>query len=466
MDPAISTYLDSLNDKIAGDTQERMNQHQQQHGLYFGDRPMCMVLRPRFLSPDQYHFLQQRVKILLSAFNKIQAAALADGEFRKQFHLSEAEEELALIDPGFHAFPTSRFDSFFVSEDELRFTEYNSETPAGAAYNYALSLMFLALPILQTFQRDYQIYPLPTHYGVLAALLTAYQQWCGRRELPRIAILDWKEVPTYSEFVLYQNLFRYHGIDAVIVDPREVTYSGDKLRTADGKPIDLIYKRVLISELIERGCLDHPVIRAVRAGQVCMVNPFRCKILYKKASFAVASDEQNVHLFSAEEQQAVAEHIPWTRVVALRKTHPAVVRKSSPSAVKTMAQRAAGKTIDLIDFINQNKDALVLKPNDDYGGKGVVLGWTVDQATWEKKVQFALETPYIVQERVNLPKESFPYLVNGKLAISDMMLDTNPFVCHGEYMDGCLTRISSADLLNVTAGTGSTVPTFLVEKRS
>jgi hypothetical protein len=76
-----------------------------------------------------------------------------------------------------------------------------------------------------------------------------------------------------------------------------------------------------------------------------------------------------------------------------------------------------------------------------------------------------LRTPYIVQERVNLPKKPFPYLASGKLALGKMMLDTNPFVCHGAYMDGCLTRISSADLLNVTAGTGSTVPTFVVEPR-
>ena len=44
------------------------------------------------------------------------------------------------------------------------------------------------------------------------------------------------------------------------------------------------------------------------------------------------------------------------------------------------------------------------------------------------------------------------------------MLDTAPFVCHGDYVDGCLTRLSTAALLNVTAGGGSTVPTFVVER--
>ncbi len=458
-------YLDLLNDHRAAQMQGLMDRHQAQHGLFFGDRAMCMVLRPRFLTIPQYHFLQQRVKLLLGAFDKIQSAALADKTFRQQFALSPQEEELALLDPGFHPFPTSRFDSFYVSDQELRFTEYNSETPAGAAYNYALSLMFLGLPTFQEFQRQYQVYPFTTHYGVLSTLLAAYAQWSGTRDLPRIAILDWKDVPTYSEFILYQNLFHHQGIDAVITDPREVSYQNNKLCTPDGKPIDLIYKRVLISELIERGGMEHPVIRAVRAGHVCMINPFRCKILYKKASFAVLSDERNAHLFTAQEKSAIDEHIPWTRVVAQRTAQPPGVRSACPPIVRDMAQRAGGNTIDLIPFLNTNKDALVLKPNDDYGGKGIVLGWTVDQSTWEKSVQHALTTPYIAQERVNLPKEPFPYLQNGKLQISDIMMDTNPFVCHGQYMDGCLTRISSADLLNVTAGTGSTVPSFLVEKR-
>ena len=101
--------------------------------------------------------------------------------------------------------------------------------------------------------------------------------------------------------------------------PREVEYRNGKLRAGDFE-IDLIYKRVLISELVEWGGLDSDVIRAVRAGDVCMVNPFACKMLYKKASLAVLSDERNARLFNREEQHAISLHIPWTRVVEERRT--------------------------------------------------------------------------------------------------------------------------------------------------
>src|SRR5262249_7435284 len=162
-----------------------------------------------------------------------------------------------------------------VSDEELFFTEFNSETPAGAGYNQALTTMFFGLPVMRAFMRHYQVFGLPTHVGVQQVLLDAYEQWSGRRERPLICILDWKEVPTYSEFVLFAEQFRSKGFECLIADPREVEYDGKRLY-ASGKPIDLIYKRVLISELLQRGGLNQPVVRAVRENAVCMVNPFRC----------------------------------------------------------------------------------------------------------------------------------------------------------------------------------------------
>jgi hypothetical protein len=444
---AIAAYHDLLTDALAAESQAHLDALQKQRGLAFGDRPLCTVLRPRFLTPDQFRFLQTRVAVLLRAFDKIQRRALADAGFRAQFGLTGPEEELVQHDPGFDCpYPTSRLDAFFVSEAELRFTEYNAETPAGAAYVDALADVFLTMPVMREFLRRYRVVPLPARPGVFHALLGAYRQWAGTSEPPRVAILDWREVPTYSEFVLFQDYFRGQGLECRIVDPREAEYRGGRL-TADGYPITLIYKRVLINELLDRGGLDQPVVRAVRDGAACMVNPFRCKIAYKKAGFAVLTDERNAGLFSPDEREAVAAHIPWTRRVEERRT------------------RYGGQDIDLIPFVLRRRERFVLKPSDDYGGKGVVLGWTVSDGEWERAVQAALAEPYVVQEQINLPSEPFPGVTDGRLQVVDRLLDTAPFVCHGAYLDACLTRISTAALLNVTAGGGSTVPTFIVEER-
>jgi uncharacterized circularly permuted ATP-grasp superfamily protein len=280
---------------------------------------------------------------------------------------------------------------------------------------------------------------------MLHALLDSYRRW-GGTEKPRLAILDWHEVPTYSEFVLFQDYFQAQGYECAIADPRDVTYQNGRLYAA-GFPVHIIYKRVLISELVRRGGLDHPVVRAVRDRAVCMVNPFACKILHKKASLAVLSDEANGRLFTPQERQAIERYIPWTRVVADRPT------------------TYGGGNVDLLPFLAKYKNEFVLKPNDEYGGKGIVLGWEVDQSQWEAAVRAALNEPTIVQKRVPLPRFPYASWVDDHVEIYDRMLDTNPYIWYGAYASGCLTRLSTVSLLNVTAGGGSTVPTFVVEKR-
>jgi hypothetical protein len=451
---AIQTYLDLLTDDLAIASQERLDEQQRRRGLHFGDRPLCCVLRPRFLTLEQYRFLRQRVRILIQAFRLIHDSALADTRFRRQFRLTPEEEELFVLDPGFPCpMPTSRLDAFFVTgaaggraHGALRFTEYNAETPAAAAYTDELAEVFLTLPIMSSFGRRYSAVPPPARPGVYHALVESYIKFSGKRQRPRIAILDWKEVPTYSEFVLFERYFRDQGLDCIIADPREVEYRQGRLYAGDFQ-ITLIYKRVLIGELLERCGLNSPVVRAVRDRAVCMVNPFRCKALYKKASLAVLSDEENARLFTPAQQEVITEHVPWTRLVEERHT------------------TWDGQAVDLVPFILANREQLVLKPNDDYGGKGIVLGWTVDDGQWRRAVETALETPYVAQERVTLPAEPFPALVEGKVHVGERMLDTAPFVCAGDYVDACLTRISTDPLLNVTAGGGSTVPTFVIEPR-
>ncbi len=449
LDDAIRFYHDRLDEELAQASQAQLDEQQQRYGLFFGNRPLCTVLRPRFLTPEHFRYLQQRVARLLAAFARIHRLALADPDFRRQFGLLEWEEELVGLDPGYRSpTPLARLDTFFDPATlTLKVTEYNAETPAAAAYNDVLSEVFLGLPVMGEFMKRYQVRPLPARADTLHALLDSYRQWRGRRERPRVAILDWSEVPTYSEFVLFADYFRSHGLECIIADPRAAEYRNGRLYIGDFA-VDLIYKRVLTSELVRWGGLDQPILRAVRDRAVCMVNPPACKLLYKKASLAVLSDERHRHLFSAEENAAIRAHVPWTRLVTERYTE------------------YNGEQVDLIPFVLAHRAQLVLKPNDEYGGKGIVLGWEVDDSAWAAAVQTALTEPYIVQERITIPTEPYPGLVDGRLQLIPRLFDTAPFCFDGEFMSSCLTRLSTVALLNVTAGGGSTVPTFVVEERS
>jgi hypothetical protein len=444
----IAAYHDLLADAaLAADSQAALETGQEARSLVYGNRPVCSVLRPRFLTPLQYRFLHDRVKVLLPAFQTVYDRAMADAAFRRHFKLRDWEETLLGYDPGYsNPSPTSRFDAFFASERELWFTEYNTETPAGAGYSDSLGRLFYGLPVFQEFQRKYQVWPMLARPGVFHALTDSFKQWRGNSsEAPRFAILDWRGVPTFAEFVLMYDYFKAMGVETRIVDPNDLEYSDGKLRAGEFH-ITLIYKRAFTDELMTRGGLEHPLVQAVRDRAVCMVNSFRGKLLGKKASIAMLSDERHAGLFTLEQRQAIADHIPWTRVMEERRT------------------QENGEEVDLVPFVIANKDRLVLRPNDSHGADGTVAGWTVDQPVWEAAVMRSLAEPYVVQAKVGLPAEPFPTFADGSLTVKDWLVETSPYVSFGDFMHGCLTRISSAIPVNV-AGGGSVIPTFVVEPR-
>ena len=433
---------------MAEETHAHIDSVLARRGLTFGGRALCTVLRPRLVTPRELASLQARIMPLMRAFKAAYERALVDDAFRSQFGLLDWEETLLGDTPSYEwQSPTSRLDFFYVpGTGQLGLTEYNGETPAGAAYTDALSEIFLDTPAMREFSRHYDIMALPCVPGVVGSILESYREFSGTRRRPRIAILDWDDVPTRSEFELYHQHFDALGIESVIDDPRRCEYRGGKL-WVQGKPADLIYKRVLIGELVETCGMEHDVVRAIRDGAVCLANGFRSKILHKKASLAVLSDEINAETFTPDELEAIHDCVPWTRVMRERKT------------------TVAGESVDLIPWVLDRKDDLVLKPNDEYGGKGITLGWTVNNSEWEAAVNDALTQPFIVQKKVAIPSEPYPSWVDGRLHILDRMLDTAPFISHGQYMEGVLTRLSTSALLNVTAGGGSTVPTFVVQPR-
>ncbi len=450
MTDAIQAYHDLLADpELAEASHAMLEAELRRRHVVFGGRPLCTVLRPRFLTPERHRAIAAGMERLLRAFGRVHEAAMADPALRAQFRLAEWEEPLVLADPGYASpSPHGRLDCFEdPATGAVLLTEYNAETPAGAGFNDALTDAFAAIPVMRRFRRQFDLRPLPARPGVATVVLDAWREFSGAWNRPRIAIVDWDDVPTVVEFEIFQAYFQSLGLETVIVDPRSMEYRGGRLY-GGGAPVDLIYKRVLINELVEREGPEHAIVRAVRDRAVCMVNPFRCKLLHKKASLAVLSDERNARLFSAAERHTIAAHIPWTRVVEERHT---VYRD---------------ERIDLLPWMVEQQARLVLKPNDDYGGAGVVLGWTVSATEWQAEIRKALAAPYIVQERVVIPAEPYPTWADGTLHLLDRMMDTAPFVLHGAAMDGCLTRLSTAALLNVTAGGGSTVPVFVVEPRT
>jgi len=449
---AIDYYHSLFDDDVARENDAALNAGLKREGLFFGTRPICIVLRPRLLFAEHYAQLQHVCSKVGVAARKVVKYMMNDPATRALMAFTPGEDTLLAIDSGYdEPSASSRLDSFFDNATgSLQFVEYNAESPAGMAYEDELSDIFLSLPVTQEFSRKYVVTKLPAAPHMVQTLLEKFREW-GKSSEPRAAIVDWKGLPTYAEFVLFKRYLEEQGVPTIICSPDELTYRNRTLY-ADGQPVNIVYKRVLTSEFLERygqqAALDQPLGQAYRAGAICLVNSFKAKPLHKKMIFGLLSDPVSMSAagIDRDTQTMLMKHIPWTRRV---------------QNVRTTYQ---SHEVDLLKFIRDEQDRLLLKPNDEYGGKGITIGWETKPDDWDRAIEAALESPFVVQERVHIAYEDYPSYVDGKLHIGRRLVDTDPYL-FGTDVQGCMTRLSTVTLLNVTAGGGSTAPTFLIEAK-
>jgi hypothetical protein len=440
---AIKHYHSLLHGGLLDDAIDRLLNGTAKHNLTFGVRPICTVLRPLLVGEEQYEFIRRDSELVLSAIEKLGKALLADKSLRAELDLTSDEERIIAIEPGFAAPDASgRLDAFLDSRGDFNFVEYNADSPGGLLYGDVLSEIFMQMEIVREFAKRFPVRRIGIRQRILQTLLDCYRQM-GWSDRPRIAIVDWKEVSTRAEFEISRQYFESQGYPTIIVDPRDLEYRGGWLRAGDFQ-INLVYKRVVVGELIERCGVDNPLTKAVKERAVCLANSFRVQMLTKKGLFAQLDDPVNERLFTAEEIASLRRHIPWTRKLTEGFT------------------TYHGRKVDLIEFAASHKDQLVLKPNGDYGGRGVTLGWESDEEKWRQAIDDALGASFVVQERVEVLQETFPTLASGDVKFEPRYVDFDPYTWGGEEVEGAGVRLSSSALLNVTAGGGSATPLLIL----
>jgi len=425
---------------------------QQMHAarLTFGGRTICPFLRPLFVDEAEVERARVVAEAVARLGERLVAAAAADPSLVEEVALTDAERRLAAIDPGYPTASTaSRLDAFLLP-DGMACAEYNAESPAGPAYAESLARAFETLGVMARFRERFDARAFSLMDPLLDALVSSYREWGGTASPPVVAIVDWREVPTWTEFEILQARFGSRGVPTLVCDPRELVFDGRAL-AAGGRRIDLVYRRVLINDIVERADECAALVGAIEARAVCVANTFRCKIPHKKAFFAILTDDRFRGLFDPADLAAVRGAVPWTRLVR-----------------EGTVRREDGE-VDLAAWARVNRERLVLKPNDEYGGAGVTLGWETDAGAWDAALEHALAVsavrPWVVQERIAVRREPFPAFGPGRgAAIGDMLVDSAPYLFRGRFA-GFLTRLSATGLANVTSG-GGQVPAFVVREKS
>jgi hypothetical protein len=408
-----------------------------EHDVVFDGHTIPFVLMPHFVSPGQIRHVRGVVAALSRVLARFCDAYPEDGRLREELAIGDLEDDLIRIDPGYpNPLRICRLDAFLQSYD-VKFLEFNADSPAGIGYTDVLYEGLCQAIDLPRVKVEFDTAYTPMLPELIATLLDAYRHVRSAQpdlpQPPRIALVDVASTPSVPEFRIICEAAREAGLEAFYASLDELRYDGSLLH-AQGEPVHVVYRRVLLEDL--RGPGSDDLIAATRDGRVALVNPFRSRVANNKKLFALLEDPRFAHLVEADELEAIRATIPWTRVLRAGRT------------------TYGDWVVDLLAFASDNRERLVLKPVSDYGGKGVALGIETEQADWDALIDAHCDhADYVVQEYVPVPEEMFPTVVDGHVQMRLKRFNINPFGIGGRYA-GMITRISDQAVINVSAGGG------------
>lgn len=272
---------------------------------------------------------------------------------------------------------------FHLSADGPQLVEINTNS-GGAMLNTVLAKAQLACCDEVRGMMDGPV-PIDQLESALVSMFVTEWEKSGteraKKSLKTIAIVD--ALPEaqylYPEFLLFQDLFLRHGIDALILDPQQLELRDDALWCQD-KKIDLVYNRLTDFDFSQP---QNNALRTAYLADAAVITPHpRAHALYAdKRNLAILTDAALLRSWDIPENviQTLIHGIPRTVLVR-------------PDNAETLwAQRRQ----------------LFFKPASGYGSRAVYRGDKITKRVWEDilKGNYVAQTLVLPSERRLAPEQ-------------------------------------------------------------
>lgn len=390
----------------------------------FNQQAVPFLYNPLFFSTADIESFKELTNTLMSIINKVIKKFLASSEFRSKFGFRDQLEELILVDPGYSInVPMARFDIFYHHPGNFKFCELNADGSSGMNKTNVLERIFLNTTAVKELKSRYQISCFELIDTWVTESLKNYRQFNAQTDKPNVVIMDWQDAGNIEEFEAFKNAYENRGCRAVIADPRQLRYDGKKLYHQE-MPVDLIYRRLVTSELMDRYDQLTDLIQAYRAGAVCIVGSLRSEIIHNKIIFKILHQDTADFLTTAE-CEFIAKHVPYT------------------------VEFSENRNIYL--ETKQNKDMYVLKPTDQYAAAGVYLGKDFSTREWQQLLEQCWDNNYLVQEYCQ-PFVGPLIEFNHKTAVANNFNQMLGLFVYNEKFAGLYTRVGKNNVISQQHG--------------
>lgn len=417
-----SDYLETL-EKVKNST-----------AMYKG-KPVPFLYMPKFYTEKDLETFTKLTSTLMGIIRKIIDKYIADTNFRKKFGFSKLLEDLILTEHGYNAkVPMARIDIFYKDDGSFKFCELNADGSSAMNEDRELGRVLSESIPFKEMNKKYYIKPFELFDSWVKECISIFREFDSEVQNPNVAIVDFNDTGSPNEFRIFKDSFERNGYKAKIVDPRDLKYRNGKLYSDDMR-VDIVYRRLVTRDLIERAHEIPDFIQAARDGKVCIVGPIKSQIIHNKVIFKVLHDKDTMEFLTDTEKEFIKKHIPLTA-------------------------KFEGDDFDFNNLI-VNKDEYILKPSDLYASRGVYAGRDFSAEKWKEKLLECHGKDYLIQEYYTPNKSDLVEFDQGKMNISKFNNITGIYM-YNEKLYGLYSRVGKNPIISGLHDC-YTLPTFIVD---
>lgn len=406
--------------KYYEDYEEALDKVSKSTAVYKG-KPIPFLAHPMFVTEAELNQFREIGNMMISITNKLTKEYINNPEFRKMFNFSKLLEDLILVENGYDInVPVGRFDIFFKDYDNFKFCELNTDGSSAMNEDNQLAQILLESKALKDFGDQYVLNYFELFLSWVDESIKIYNKYNQDNKKPNVAIVDFIESATTYEFEEFKKAYEERGYNCIIADPRDLKYIDGNLYHEDYK-IDLVYRRIVTFELIERSSEIEDFIQAYKERAMCVIGSIRSQIVHNKVVFKILHDEYTLNLLSPEEHIFVKNHIPYTGIF--------------------------GGDISEFNKILSNKEKYIMKPFDLNASRGVYTGRDFSQEEWEEKLLESWNRDYLYQEYCDPYTRDFIVYEDGEPIVKEFKQIIGLFM-YNEELTGLYTRIGENNIIS------------------
>ncbi len=346
-------------------------------GVVYDGKMVPFTYQPLLISEkdnDAFKYIVTRTNEII---RKVVAKYLEDEEFRKLFGFSKELEALILHDPGYEIpVPIGRYDVFYNNIVDFKFCEINTDGSSAMSEDSGLASIFKESEIFKDLEldgwnfRNYELYD-----SWVVKSLEIYERAKGKKDKINVAIVDFKDSGTPTDFEIFKNSYIDHGANCIIANIEELVYDENKNKLILGDyEIDMVYRRAVTSEIIEKIDMVEDFIKAYYNDAFISIGSFRSQIAHNKRFFKVLHHD-TADFLDGEDRLFIENHVPYTDLFD-------------------------GDEMKLSEIKN-DRNRYIFKPNDLRGGHGVYVGSELSDDEFDEMAKKCYNNDYIFQEYVD-----------------------------------------------------------------